>query len=327
MRALQALILILAFGAQADVVVASNRGGGTVTIIDPASMTVLGTVDAAPEPHEVAISADGRRAYATNYAHATGTTLTVIDLDSATREGTIELGLVAPHGIVERHGKLYFTAEQSGAVGRYDPLTARVDWIGRPQAQVSHMLAVSQDGTTAFTANILSGSLSIIPVAAEGETSARKQIATVPFSESIALSPDGREVWTGSVQTGGIAIVDLATESVVARIAQGLSAYRLAFTPDGRYVLAPRGNTIVVYDAVLRTQERTIAFAGQPLGVIAPAGSNYAYVSTANPNRVEKLDLNTWTSAGFAPAGAIPDGLAYRVGDAEPRPKRRSARH
>lgn len=307
-------------------VVVVNRGGGSVTIIDPATMTVQGTVDAGVDPHEVAISGDGRRAYVSNYGQSNGTTLTVIDLRNEIVERTVELGLIGPHGIVERNGKFHFTAERSGAVGRYDPIADRVDWIGQTQGQASHMLAVSPDGSVVYVANVLSGSLSVIPVFGS-ETRPRAQISTIPFAEGIALSPDGTEIWMGSAQTGGIAIVDVASETVAAQIADGLPAYRLAFTSDGRYVLAPRGKTIVVYDAMLRTLERTIVFDGQPLGVIAPAGSNYAYVSTVNPNRVEKLDLTTWTSVGYAQAGAVPDGIAYRSGDAKVPPRRRSAKH
>jgi YVTN family beta-propeller protein len=133
-----------------------------------------------------------------------------------------------------------FTAEGSGAVARYDPVADRVDWIGRTQAAGSHMLALSNDAATVYTANVPGGSVSIVPVAASGETTARKTIAAVPLTEGVAFSPDGREVWAGSVQNGGIAIIDVATETVVAKISAGLPAYRLVFAPDGKSVFAPR---------------------------------------------------------------------------------------
>ena len=303
---------LLALTLFADLLVVANRGGATATIIDPLTMTVLANVAAGTQPHEAAISADGRLAYLTNYNTGTGSTLTVIDLATRERVKTIPIGLVGPHGIVERRGKLHFTAESSAAVGRYDPVTDRVDWIGRPEASGTHMLALSADASTVYTANIFSGSVSIIPVEEGGETVARKVISTVSSAEGIALSPDEREVWSGSVQNDGIAVIDLATETVVARFAQGLSAYRLVFTPDGTRVLVPRGSTVVVYNAATREIERTIAFGtrGQPLSIVIPPGTGYAFVSTA-ANRIEKIDLATFTFAGTAMAGPVPDGMAY----------------
>ena len=314
MRGVLVLLLLTANVVNADVLVVANRGSNTATVIDPVAMTVLGNAPAGPQPHEVAISADGRLAYVTNYVNGTGSTLTVIDLATRTIVKTVDIGLVGPHGILQREGKLYFTAETSSSVGRYDPDTDRVDWIGRTSAGGSHMLAMPSDASTVYASNIQSGSLSIIRVEdAGGESVARRTIPTVGFAEGIALSPDGSEVWTGSVQGFGMAVVDLATETVVARFAQGLTAYRIVFTSDGRRALVPRGNTVVVYDTATRSIERTISFAvrGQPLSIIIPTGSGFAWISTALPHRVEKLDLDTFEFVASVAAGPFPDGMAY----------------
>jgi DNA-binding beta-propeller fold protein YncE len=313
MRAIIVAVFFASRVAAADVLVVANRGGNTATIIDPVTMTVIGNAPAGPQPHEVAISTDGRFAYVTNYVNATGSTLTVIDLATRTIVKTIDTGLVGPHGILMREGQLYFTAESSSAIGRYDPETDRVDWIGRTAPGRSHMLAMPSDASTVYGANIQDGSLSIIDVEEDGESIARRIIPTVAFAEGIALSPDGLEVWTGSVQGFGMAVVDLASETVVARFAEGLNAYRIVFNWDGRFALVPRGNTVVVYDAALRTIDRTISFAGrgQPLSIIIPTGSKFAWISTANPHRVEKLDLETFTFVASVPAGPLPDGMAY----------------
>lgn len=160
------------------------------------------------DPHEIAVTADGSRAYVSNYGNAQGTTLSVTDIAA----------LRGPHGIVERNGKIWFTAEASQSVGRYDPVADRVDWVGRTNQTQTHMLAVNRAGDTVYTANISAHSASVIPVTG-AESVARRTIPTVVNSEGIALSPDERELWIGSVSTGGIAIIDLATETVDAFIA------------------------------------------------------------------------------------------------------------
>lgn len=318
-------VLLLAGALHADTLVVANRGGSTVTLIDPSTMTTLAQVDAGPQPHEVALSADGRHAYVSNYVSGGGNTLSVIDLATRTKIKTIDIGeLRGPHGIAQHGGKIYFTAETSRSVASYDPVTDRVDWIGRTNQAVSHMLVLSPDGANVYTANIISATASIVPV---GTAASRKNIPTVTRGEGIALSPDGKELWVGSVETGGIAIIDLESETRVATISVGQQAYRLAFTPNGRYVLATRGRALAIYDAVTREEIQRVNVTGLAFGILPSPDSTVAYVAVADPDQVVKVDLSTFQVLGAAPASPIPDGLALAVDPPARGPKRRSVRH
>ncbi|HVE71719.1 MAG TPA: YncE family protein [Thermoanaerobaculia bacterium] len=318
------VVLALAFPVHADTLLVANRGGSTITVIDPATMTLVTTIGVGSDPHEIAVSQDGRRAYVSNYGGSFGTTLSVIDIAARAKIRDVSVApLTGPHGIVFRNGKVWFTAERSSAVGRYDPDADRVDWIGRVDPAAAHMLAVNLWGTTVYTANITAGTASIIDVAG-AESTARKSIAAVGASEGIALSPDETEVWIGSAQTGGIAVISLQSETVVHRI-PGVFAYRLTFTHDGRYVLVPRGTSVVVYDAATRNELRSIPVGGTAISVIVAPGSRIAYVAMNNPARVIKLDLESGGILGAVAVAPVPDGLALAV---EPGPwiRRRTAR-
>ncbi len=165
-----------------------------MTLVDAETMQRLGEIEAGPQPHEVGVSYDNKFAYVSNYVNATGQTLTVVDLVARTTLKTINIApLAAPHGIVQRDGKIWFTAEKSSAVARYDPLTDSIDWIGRTNQVGTHMLAVRSDSKVVYTANVGSGTASIIDVSGS-ESIARKTIPTVVHGEGIALSPDGREL-------------------------------------------------------------------------------------------------------------------------------------
>ncbi|HEY0142826.1 MAG TPA: YncE family protein [Thermoanaerobaculia bacterium] len=309
MKLLLALMLVVA-----------NRGGGTATLIEPATMTVVATVDAGPQPHEVAASADGRFAYVTNYVNSNGNTLTVIDLDARQKVKTINLGtLRGPHGIVQWGGRIYFTAEAASSVASYNPATDTIDWIARTNQSGTHMLRVAPDGRAIYTANIGSATASIID---RDATAARKNIPTVGAGEGIDVSPDGRELWVGSVQTGGIAIIDLTTETRVATINTTEPSYRITFTADGTRVLVPRGRAFAVYDRLARTEVQRIATTGVVLSILAARDA--VYVAMTDPNQVVKLDPVTFQQLGSAPAGPLPDGMALAI---KPGPKRRSARH
>lgn len=121
------------------------------------------TLATGPDPHEVVASADGRLAYITNYNAGNGfaNSLSVIDLVAMKALPPIDLGALArPHGIALADGKVYFTAEGSKVVGRYDPATRRVDLVIGTGQDRTHMVIVSSDRKTLFTTNVWSGTVS-----------------------------------------------------------------------------------------------------------------------------------------------------------------------
>jgi YVTN family beta-propeller protein len=132
------LILLLCFGAPplraqtsstpSAAVLVLEKEQNTLVIIDPATLKVVGRVPVGNDPHEVAVSDDGRTAYVSNYGAfgggGIGATIAVVDLTARKALAPIDLGaLRAPHGVTFAGGKLYFTAEGAKVVGRYDPLT------------------------------------------------------------------------------------------------------------------------------------------------------------------------------------------------------------
>ena len=321
-------VLLCTLSLHADVLLVANRGGSTITMIDPASMQTLGTAAVGVDPHEIAVSADGRLAYVSNYANGTGRTISVVDIASRRTIKNIDISpLEAPHGIVQSAGFIYFTAEDSQAVARYDPVSDRIDWVGQTDQQVTHSLAVTRDGATVYTANIGSGSSSILRVSSDPGIYT-KSIVTMPMCEGIALSPDEREVWTGSAGTGGIAVMDALTETVVARISPGTFAYRLAFTPDGRTVVVPRGigGAVAVYDTASRSLLRELPISGAVLSVLPAADNQTLFVAATGPGRVLKVDLLTGAILGSVVVSVLPDGLAYAPTPQEQMRKRRTVR-
>src|SRR5688500_7713868 len=102
-----------------------NKTDSTLSIVEPASGKVAATVRTGNNPHEVAATADGRRALVTNYG---GDSLSVIDL-AARKEERIGLGeLRQPHGIEMVGGLAVFTAEANRAIAAFDPAANRVVW-------------------------------------------------------------------------------------------------------------------------------------------------------------------------------------------------------
>src|SRR5208337_3643659 len=130
----------------------------SLAIVDPENLKIVGRVEAGEDPHEVVASDDGKFAYISNYGAFganPGHTLSVVDLMSQNRMPSVELrALRAPHGLDLVDGKVYFTAEGSKAIGRYDPVTQKIDWVLGIGQDRTHMLVVGKDRNRIFTSNV-----------------------------------------------------------------------------------------------------------------------------------------------------------------------------
>ncbi len=147
-----------------------HKGESAMAIIDPSTGAVLGRAPTGQDPHELAVSEDGKLAFASNYSGGKGgNSLSVIDIASRTERSHVELApLARPHGLWVAGGKVYFTAEANLAIGRYDPATNKVDWILGTGQERTHMIVVSRDEKTIFTSNVNANTISIIERGAPG---------------------------------------------------------------------------------------------------------------------------------------------------------------
>src|SRR5580692_8568638 len=140
-----------------------SKQGHTLNIVDPATLKIVARAPVGEDPHEVIASADGRTAYVSNYGGGSLHTLAVIDLVDKKAKTPIELGLLhGPHGLTFVGGKTWFTAEGSKVIGRFDPATQKVDWVLGTGQDRTHMIWVSPDEKKIITANVASGTMSLM---------------------------------------------------------------------------------------------------------------------------------------------------------------------
>jgi YVTN family beta-propeller protein len=319
---LSAAIALLAVGVPAPLTQATpsdqgkllvlNKSDSTLAIIDAATLKVLARVPTGEAPHEVAVSADGRFAFVSNYgtAERPGNSLSVIDIADRRELKRVDLGaLVRPHGITESNGKVYFTIEGSRAVARFDPVAGRVDWVVGTGQAGTHMLVAARTSQKLYTANIGSNTVSAIEPGASKVT----QISVGKGPEGIAISPDDREVWVAHRQDGGLSIIDSATDTVKEIIKVGQSPIRVKFTPDGKRVLIsdPQSGDVIVLDAATRKELKRIQVGGGPVGMVITSDGHRAFVARSQANRVSVVNLDELKVAGEIEPGQQPDGLAW----------------
>lgn len=299
-----------------DTLLVLNKADDHLAMVDPATGQVMGRVRTGEQPHEVAVSADGRYAFVTNYGteDRPGNTISVIDLAARREIRRIDLGpLSRPHGIKQVGQKLYFTAEGSYAIARIDLVANRVDWVAGTGQAKTHMLAVTPDGRKIYTANAGADSVTVIEVDAWNGAPRLTQIPVGQIPEGIDCSPDGKEVWVAHMADGEISVIDTLTDKVILRAKAGTTPIRLKFTPDGRQVLVSnlQSGELSLLDAKTKRVLKQLRVGPAPTNLLIGSRHGRAYVSLAGNNRVAVIDLRTFMVNAAFDAGAGPDGLAW----------------
>ncbi|HEV2355487.1 MAG TPA: cytochrome D1 domain-containing protein [Puia sp.] len=142
---------------------ALSKADHTLAIVDPSNLEVLARIPVGSDPHEVIASADGRTAFVSIYGGGSLHEIDILDLEARKSKQQFDTRpLLGPHGLDFADGKLWFTAEGSKAVARFDPATGQVDWLMGTGQDRTHMIYVAAGGKRIYTTNVASGTVSIL---------------------------------------------------------------------------------------------------------------------------------------------------------------------
>jgi YVTN family beta-propeller protein len=313
-----------------EVLLVVHSGDGSVVFVDPVSGEPQATVRVGIGPHEIAVSADGKRAVVANYGHRQGgSTLSVVDIERQRLQRTITLSMDEiqggqrvkrdfrrPHGVcfTKDPNLVLVTCESEKVLLIVDLEEGRVvDAIDTGQ-ELSHMVLLSRDGRRAFVSNKLSGTISVVDLSRRRTV---QVIATGGGAQGMALHPLKDELWVANVETNSISVIDTQALEEVAEFPCGSYPVRLAFTPDGSQVVCVnyQAGSLSIFDSDKRrlvsevrlervseqlALERPMpahrqGFGRTPLPVgllISPDGAR-AWVTCTRSDQVAELDLAT----------------------------------
>jgi YVTN family beta-propeller protein len=315
MNRIKLLALMFASGAAAQLLVLNKEGN--VAVIDPATQKILGKGPTGDGPHEVVSTTDGKFAVASNYGttQAPGHTLSVIDIATYREIHRVDLApQTRPHGLFAADGKVYFTCEGSKTIGRYDPVTNRVDWVLGTGQDGTHMIALSRDNKTIFTSNIASGSISIFELSGNPGDWHQSVVKVGRGAEGFDVSPDEKELWAANAGDQTVSIVDIAGRRVAQTFpVDAQRSNRLKFTPDGKRVLisdATTGNLVVI-DEASRKEIKRIKVGTGITGILVSRDGSKAYLGATADNYVGVVDLKTLEMTGKISTGKGPDGMDW----------------
>ena len=309
----------------------------TLAIVDPATLKVVAKIPAGNDPHEVTASADGRRAYISNYGFGAYNTISVADLAAQKALPAIQLGVLhGPHGLDFAGGELYFTAEVNKVFGRYNPATQKIDWILGTGQDRTHMILVAKTLDTIYTSNVNSGTISVIeeaaspappgppPSAATGRPAPpppaanweETAVETGVGTEGFDVSPDGKELWSAAARNGTISIISLTEKKVAATLdANVQSANRVKFTPDGKYVfvsmLRGENGNVAVFEVATRREIKRLHLGRGAGGILMQPDGERAFIACSPDNYVSVISLKRLEEVGRIEVGRDPDGMAW----------------
>lgn len=298
----------------------ANKGDQTLGIFDPVGTPVATVAEGGTTGHEVIASPDGKLAFVPIYGNSgvgkpgtDGKNIVVIDIASRKVVGNIEFAHgVRPHCPVfsPKDGLLYVTTELDDSITVIDPHTLKILAAIPTARPESHMLAITHDGHYGYTANVGSGTVSVLDMEKHKTLDV---IQVAPVVQRISVSVDDRLVFTSDQTKPQLAVIDTRTRKVSSWIPLPAEGYGTAATPDGNWLVIamPSANQVAVLNLKTVKVEHTIDVPAAPQEVLIRPDGGVAYVSCDSSHKVAEIRTSDWTVARLIDAGSGTDGLAW----------------
>ena len=289
-----------------------NKQGHDANFIDLASGETLATLPTGRGPHELVVTDDGRWAVSTDYGG--GNSLTVFDVKNLRVARTIDLKRYPrPHGILLLPGEreVIVTSEASSTLVVVNFHTGEIRQAIGTHSNSAHMVALSANGSFAFTSNGGSDSVSVVDVDGGRHV---KSIDVPDSPEAITTNKSGSEIWVGSNTGEVVSVISSQDESLLVQWSGFAWPYRILLTNDERYAVIPdlRKNTVRFFDAQSKSELGTLDLPGtRPEGVTLYSDDRTLFLSLSGRNKVLAIDIVARKVLGEYETGDSPDGIGY----------------
>jgi hypothetical protein len=292
-------------------------GSNGLTAVDLATGKTGKPLLSRADPKAIAISPDGRTAYA-------GTAYSVVPIDVTTN--AVGQPIPTPAGAesiaISPDGRMAYASGGSGIT----PISLRTCTAGRviatPQLLLYGPIAITPDGRTAYLAgtteddNGATGPSGFLRV--DLTRGIAGKLLPTPAFDAAAVTPDGR---TGYIAGGqSVVPVNLATGKAgkPIKVPGLLGVGSIAISPDGHTAYVgnvkpetPNAGVVVPVDLATGTAERPIHVPSYPVSIIdiaITADGRTAYV----PNEASVIPVHLATGRAGKPI-KMPDGGAYFI--------------
>jgi YVTN family beta-propeller protein len=285
----------------------ANESSNTVTVIDALTFKVIATVDTKNfATHDLALSRDGTRLYATNLASGR---LSVIDTRALETIASIYTGRRC-HVVALTHDNRFAWVANIGddtisVVDTHDYRIVGTIAVGNGPTG----LTFSRDGSFAYVSNQGDKTVAVV------DTASYRVIKTIPVGANphfLTLGPDGR-IWGANSGGNDIYVIDPVTQTKVATLEVGPNPQQIAFAYKGMagpnaYVTvsgADRVAVVSINNTRMQVLE-SIAVGDKPNGILANTEGTRIYVGDEGSNDLRVIDTGTNALIAITPVGHKP---------------------
>jgi YVTN family beta-propeller protein len=309
-----------------DRVYTADQISNTVSVIDPATNTLLGSihlgddVQAALSPlyrgqllvHGLGFSPDHKTLDVISIG---SNAVTLIDMQTNLVKGTIYVGRSPHEGFFRPDGReLWVAVRGENYVSVIDPVkmkeVRRIETANGPG-----MVMFRPDGKYAFVPSSFTPEMDIIDTATHRVIAKVPQIS--PFSPNLAV--DQEEVWFTLKDSGRIQIVSARPPfTTLASLEAGPISNHVTFVNNagGRFAYVSVGGTdqVLAYRRTAGAAPKlvaTIKTGDLPHGIWGSGDGTRVYVSLENGDSVQVIDAMTNRIVATIPVGQLPQALVY----------------
>ena len=314
------LLLALPLAASTVRIIQTNSAGDDVSIIDPGTNKVVGTITGIEVNHGAAAAPDGSRYYISNEGRST---LDVADAKTYKVIRSIPLTGHPNNIAISKDGKRVYVsiAVAPGAVDVID--TAAMEKVKTIPVKGSvHNTYVTPDGKFVVSGSIQSKTITVIDQKTE------TPVWTVTLDQGIrpmtfATNPDGSTKWIFAQLSGfnGFAVVDFATQKELTRVklpelpagkkpylVGGSESHGMAVTSDGKTIVVNSrlNSSVYMYSLPELKLLGSVEVGKSPDWVTLTPDGKMAYVACAASNFVSVVDIKAMKEVTRIPVGEVP---------------------
>jgi YVTN family beta-propeller protein len=295
----------------------TNSKGDDITIIDAATMKVVGSIKVGDNPHGLIASPDRRILYIS----VEGTNeLVAVDIASNQVKSRVKVGRAPNEVSITRDGRFVFVpVRNDNAIDVVDTSAMKVvDRMKTPA--MPHNTYVSADGRHLYLGTMMGSRITVF------DTATHKQIAEVSpgdWVRPIALSRDESLAYVALSKLHGFAVVDLKQKKTIRRVElpalpQGTEippyetlTHGLALTPDERelYVTSMAGRAVYAFSVPDLKQLAKIGVGRYPNWITISPDGRLVWVSNQLDDTVSAIDTRTKKVVAMISVGHEPKRL------------------
>ncbi|MFP3872033.1 MAG: YncE family protein [Candidatus Aenigmatarchaeota archaeon] len=295
-----------------------NKDEDSVSIIDLEKKEEIKKIETGHNPHEIAITPDGKKSYITC---SLGNELNVMNNEDFEIVKRIEHEKFEfPHGVgLAKDGReLYMASTYSSMIFIIDTETDEIKNHFPTFQEHSHMITFSTDEKTVYVPNIGSDNITVIDVEKE------KIVNHFPVGggpEGTAVDPKRGLLYVANQDDGTLYVIDPDDYDVKFKRRLGTTPIRIIFSPDGKYAFIPNreSNDVSVVQTDFDRDGETVPWEMKripvgvwPGGVAFDSTGEKAYVANNKTNDISIIDVEKLEEEPERiDAGIHPDGIAY----------------